>query len=49
MDNSSTPRKLGILAGVFEDGSVSFYVVPEPQDVKDEGHNDDEPVFGESS
>ncbi|KAL1707141.1 hypothetical protein EV121DRAFT_199826 [Schizophyllum commune] len=47
MDNSSTPRKLGILAGVFEDGSVSFYVVPEPQDVKPEGHNDDEPVFVE--
>ncbi|KAH7906081.1 hypothetical protein BJ138DRAFT_1016773 [Hygrophoropsis aurantiaca] len=28
------PRKLGILAGTFEDGSVSVYVVPDPDDVR---------------
>ncbi|KIJ44255.1 hypothetical protein M422DRAFT_228294 [Sphaerobolus stellatus SS14] len=28
---TTSPRKLGILAGAFEDGSLSFYVVPDPQ------------------
>jgi transcription factor C subunit 6 len=28
-----SPRKLGVLAGVFEDGSLSVYVVPYPQDL----------------
>ncbi|TRM55617.1 WD40-repeat-containing domain protein [Schizophyllum amplum] len=43
------PRKLGVLTGIFEDGSVSIYVVPEPQDVRQEGHDPDEPVFVELS
>jgi hypothetical protein len=29
----ASPRKLGLLAGVFEDGSLSVYVVPYPQDL----------------
>ncbi|KAG1905767.1 uncharacterized protein F5891DRAFT_625533 [Suillus fuscotomentosus] len=28
------PRKLGLLAGTFEDGSLSIYVVPDPEDVR---------------
>jgi hypothetical protein len=28
-----SPRKLGLLGGVFEDGSLSVYVVPYPQDL----------------
>ncbi|TDL27316.1 hypothetical protein BD410DRAFT_818788 [Rickenella mellea] len=30
-DPHSIPRKLGILAGAFEDGSMSIYAVPDPQ------------------
>ncbi|KAI9459447.1 hypothetical protein BJY52DRAFT_1186406 [Lactarius psammicola] len=29
----NSPRKLGLLAGVFEDGSLSVYVVPYPPDL----------------
>ncbi|KAH9980956.1 hypothetical protein BGW80DRAFT_1162238 [Lactifluus volemus] len=29
----ASPRKLGLLAGVFEDGSLSVYVVPYPPDL----------------
>jgi transcription factor C subunit 6 len=35
------PRKLGLLAGTFEDGSLSVYVVPDPQDVS---NKDDDPM-----
>jgi transcription factor C subunit 6 len=28
-----SPRKLGLLAGVFEDGSLSVYAIPYPQDL----------------
>lgn len=38
-----TPRKLGILAGTFEDGSLSIYVVPDPADVH---YPQQHPVFG---
>ncbi|KAG6911400.1 hypothetical protein DXG01_016497 [Tephrocybe rancida] len=31
------PRKLGLLSGVFEDGSWSVYVVPFPEDVRADG------------
>lgn len=27
------PRRLGLLAGTFEDGSVSIYAVPYPPDI----------------
>ncbi|KAH8106919.1 hypothetical protein BXZ70DRAFT_915612 [Cristinia sonorae] len=30
----SGPQKLGILAGTFEDGSVSLYAVPDPADIR---------------
>ncbi|KAI9511105.1 hypothetical protein F5148DRAFT_1298112 [Russula earlei] len=29
----ATPRKLGLLAGIFEDGSLSVYAVPYPSDL----------------
>lgn len=35
------PRKLGLLAGTFEDGSLSVYVVPDPEDVR---NKDDDPM-----
>ncbi|KAG2150679.1 uncharacterized protein EDB93DRAFT_1083923 [Suillus bovinus] len=35
------PRKLGLLAGTFEDGSLSIYVVPDPEDVRSK---DDDPT-----
>ncbi|KAJ7069958.1 hypothetical protein C8F01DRAFT_1246117 [Mycena amicta] len=41
----SRPRKLGLLAGVFEDGSFSIFVVPEPLDVTPPGHNPALPVY----
>lgn len=41
------PRKLGLLAGTFEDGSVSIYAVPEPLDVTPPNHDISRgPVFG---
>lgn len=38
-DVPDQPRKLGLLAGTFEDGSVSIFVVPYPQDLP-------QPAFG---
>ncbi|KAL1741425.1 hypothetical protein HDZ31DRAFT_66944 [Schizophyllum fasciatum] len=46
-DETMKPRKLGILSGIFEDGSVSFYAVPEPRDVAPEDHSSDEPIYVE--
>lgn len=44
---AASPRKLGLLAGVFEDGTVSIFVVPYPADVAsavaDTNHHD--PTF----
>ncbi|TBU50277.1 hypothetical protein BD309DRAFT_945783 [Dichomitus squalens] len=31
--NDATPRKLGILGGTFGDGSLTFYVVPDPKTI----------------
>jgi hypothetical protein len=42
------PRKLGLLAGTFEDGSLSVYVVPDPEDVKSQSSNPIRPTFGGS-
>ncbi|KAG6369764.1 hypothetical protein JVT61DRAFT_13581 [Boletus reticuloceps] len=39
------PRRLGILAGTFEDGSLSIYVVPDPEDVRPPEHDAARPVF----
>ncbi|RDB22994.1 Transcription factor tau subunit sfc6 [Hypsizygus marmoreus] len=39
------PRKLGLLAGTFEDGSWSLYAVPDPQDVAPPDHDPSQPVF----
>ncbi|TEB18204.1 hypothetical protein FA13DRAFT_1804002 [Coprinellus micaceus] len=35
-DFESSPRKLGLLSGTFEDGSFCVYAVPEPQDMAKE-------------
>jgi transcription factor C subunit 6 len=42
------PRKLGLLAGTFQDGSLSIYVVPEPMDILPLRHDISQPVFGSS-
>ena len=33
-DRLNQPRKLGLLAGTFEDGSLSVFVVPHPKDIQ---------------
>ncbi|CAA7271073.1 unnamed protein product [Cyclocybe aegerita] len=40
-----TPRKLGLLAGTFEDGSFSVFVIPDPKDVRPRGHDDSAPFY----
>ncbi|KAJ7855930.1 hypothetical protein B0H14DRAFT_2753908 [Mycena olivaceomarginata] len=45
-DQVTRPRKLGLLAGTFEDGSFCIYVVPDPVDVTPAGHDPSKPVFG---
>lgn len=40
-----TARKLGILAGTFEDGSLSIYVVPDPADINHPQRDRSLPVF----
>ena len=43
------PKKLGILAGTFEDGSTAFYVVPDPTTLeKPEGHDGKTPLYGKA-
>lgn len=42
-DVPDQPRKLGLLAGTFEDGSVSIFVVPYPQDLPQPASG---PVYG---
>lgn len=39
------PRKLGVLAGTFEDGSLSVYVVPDPLDIASAMRSDTSPIF----
>ncbi|KAG1890876.1 hypothetical protein F4604DRAFT_1888594 [Suillus subluteus] len=39
------PRKLGLLAGTFEDGSLSVYVVPDPEDVRNRDDDLIRPTF----
>jgi len=43
---ATRPRKLGLLAGTFEDGSLSIYAVPDPSDVTPPDHDRSQPVFG---
>ncbi|KAG2106769.1 uncharacterized protein F5147DRAFT_699964 [Suillus discolor] len=38
------PRKLGLLAGTFEDGSLSIYVVPDPEDVRSKDDDSTRPT-----
>ncbi|KAJ7729652.1 hypothetical protein DFH07DRAFT_178308 [Mycena maculata] len=44
-DQGTRPRKLGLLAGTFEDGSFSIYVVPDPLDVTPADQDPTKPVF----
>ncbi|KAI6153788.1 hypothetical protein BKA82DRAFT_4093973 [Pisolithus tinctorius] len=41
----SNPRKLGVLAGAFEDGSLSIYVVPDPVDITNATQSGTSPLF----
>ncbi|KAF9556184.1 hypothetical protein CPC08DRAFT_694740 [Agrocybe pediades] len=43
-DDSSPNKKLGLLAGTFEDGSFSVFVVPEPSQLES-GKNKQQPIF----
>lgn len=44
------PRKLGLLAGVFEDGSLSVYIVPYPPDLAStEPSSTRTPIYGRLS
>jgi transcription factor C subunit 6 len=47
-EDQTGPRKLGLLAGTFEDGSLSIYAVPEPLDVSPQDLDSSPPVFGMS-
>jgi len=44
-DHPSGLRKLGVLGGTFEDGTVSFYVVPDP-DKRDASLQTTGPLYG---
>lgn len=37
-------RKLGLLAGVFADGTVSVFIVPDPEDLPSQ--NAETPIYG---
>ncbi|KAF9819803.1 hypothetical protein IEO21_01894 [Rhodonia placenta] len=46
--SNSIPRKLGILAGTFEDGSFSLYAVPDPASLAaslGDNHDPSQPIF----
>ncbi|KAL0946421.1 hypothetical protein HGRIS_012644 [Hohenbuehelia grisea] len=43
--SSPGPRKLGILGGVFEDGSLSVFAVPYPSDLSDLSSESSSPIF----
>lgn len=47
-DPASPLRKIGVIAGTFEDGSVSLYAVPDPVDLANRTGNtgNDKPIFG---
>lgn len=42
---SARPRKLGILAGTFHDGSLSIFAVPFPSDIPRKPDTEDGPIF----
>ena len=42
----SRPRKIGILAGTFEDGSLSIFIVPDPEDLDRKDHC---PAYGKKN
>ncbi|EIN07154.1 hypothetical protein PUNSTDRAFT_104680 [Punctularia strigosozonata HHB-11173 SS5] len=44
-EDTSSPRKLGVLAGTFADGSLAFFVIPHPEDIQSSGYNSPGPVY----
>ncbi|TFY64676.1 hypothetical protein EVJ58_g2459 [Rhodofomes roseus] len=40
------PRKLGVLAGTFEDGSLSLYTIPDPASLYPDGNQPSQPICG---
>ncbi|KAH9833074.1 uncharacterized protein C8Q71DRAFT_713586 [Rhodofomes roseus] len=38
------PRKLGVLAGTFEDGSLSLYTIPDPASLYPDGNQPSQPI-----
>ncbi|KAI8982792.1 hypothetical protein BD414DRAFT_515960 [Trametes punicea] len=46
VDGQDGPRKLGILGGTFEDGSLTFYTIPDPATIHSpSGSSPDEPLL----
>ncbi|KDQ50099.1 hypothetical protein JAAARDRAFT_142476 [Jaapia argillacea MUCL 33604] len=39
------PRKLGLLAGTFGDGSLSIFVVPDPEDLQSHNTDNTHPIY----
>ncbi|KAJ3934834.1 MAG: hypothetical protein NXY57DRAFT_1053525 [Lentinula lateritia] len=39
------PRKLGLLAGTFEDGSFAIFAIPDPKDIAPSNHDYSEPLY----
>lgn len=44
--DTKRPRKLGLIAGTFEDGSFSIYAVPDPIDITPDNHDFSMPICG---
>lgn len=48
--DDAQPKKLGIIGGTFEDGSLSFYVVPDPRTIQaPTDHPAHAPLYGLST
>ncbi|KZT71332.1 hypothetical protein DAEQUDRAFT_707212 [Daedalea quercina L-15889] len=43
--HNTRPKKLGILAGTFEDGSLSLYTVPDPASLHPDGNPPEQPIY----
>lgn len=41
------PKKLGLLAGTFEDGSFAIFAIPDPKDIAPPNHDYSEPHHSE--
>ncbi|KAH9930681.1 uncharacterized protein B0H18DRAFT_1083768 [Fomitopsis serialis] len=43
--NPTQPRKLGVIAGTFEDGSLSLYTIPDPASLHTDGSQPSQPIY----